>query len=171
MKLDELLNEAIEVAIYGGIATDDPSKEKMEKFVSKVRDLNTKCGCDVSERTMPFMKEIETGEIQHAETVRYALREVVECCPISTAPNGKRIIYSPTKEKPKIKLWCVCPEMSTQGRSAHSEGGETSGGWKYREESRKAGEDVPFGGCVCQIIGLGEEMYLILDKLTMAESS
>lgn len=65
-------------------------------------------------------------------------------------------------------MWCICPEMKTDTYRATSYGGETVPSWKDRDEKRKAGKDVPLGGCLCTI---GNDITLILDKLTVTASS
>lgn len=48
-----------------------------------------------------------------------------------------------------LEMWCVCPELATTPGSLDSAKGQTSGGWVNRAEDRKAGTDIPIGGCLC----------------------
>lgn len=67
------------------------------------------------------------------------------------------------------KMWCVCPEMSVgPGRICRSTGGETTKSWKHRDQDRKEGKDVPFGGCLCTI---GDDVMAVIDTLVISPES
>ncbi len=83
--------------------------------------------------------------------------------------KGEKLIKA-SITSPIDKMWCVCPEMEIRGGTATSKGGETSGGWKHRDEARKQGKDVPFGGCICSV-GDKEELMVIVKELFMSPSS
>lgn len=64
-------------------------------------------------------------------------------------------------------IWCICPEMKTDG-IVRSKGGETVSTWKHRQQEREEGKDVPIGGCICTI---GDDITLIVDNLVVSRES
>ncbi len=86
MNLPEFFDALIEAALYGGIATENPTKDTLNKFQEKLVWLKRDCGCYVTDdaeyrRKMPRYNEVEgTYPMEHAETGRLALREVAPCC-------------------------------------------------------------------------------------------
>ncbi len=87
LELHEFLNELLNAATYGGIATENPTEEKLHQFHMSVMKLKRQCGCHIDDydefkKKMPQYYQLEEGGIPmtYAETGRLALKEIAPCC-------------------------------------------------------------------------------------------
>ncbi|MDP2916741.1 MAG: hypothetical protein Q8O16_02295 [Dehalococcoidia bacterium] len=85
MEFPQFLKEFTEAAILAGIATENPSQDNLNRARQSVDELKRRGDCyiegeDNYKRQMPNMWLLHNQDkVEHAETLRQALREVGIC--------------------------------------------------------------------------------------------
>jgi len=158
-----ILDDIVGLGVEAGILTKELTTENRKRFRLHLIEVMQRHGCTpekyseltpgTGKGTGNYVQKVLSGTEFEGETARWAAREVAYDC----------LMKSPKK------MVCICPEMKSGSYMAESGGGKTDSGWGYREGERKAGKDVPIGGCICHFDD--NAIKLIIDELIMVPSS
>ena len=165
------LDDSVGLGILAGRLLEEDTAEKRREFQDKLKAILERHDCGLRKysgltRGGPFPRK------EHAPGERENFIGVVlsdpEFAPEVARWAARQVAYDCLMKTPK-KMWCICPELERSVEPFSSQGKETTGSWKGREVDRKAGQDVPMGGCICMLDG--EDIPMIVDHLIVTESS